>query len=377
MPCHALFLVFLSDNLVSVSLPDNHLKKTEQAIEHTEITVNESALAMKPSQENFNISDLSLKLSTEQPSGKANQLKPFNVQGENIGRSKPSRRKPKIDTSRRLARKESMLGMRFDHGDNCTKVLPQALIIGVMKCGTETIMTFLAIHPDIAMQLKLEAVQFFDKNHEKGLEWYRNQMPCSSEGQITIEKSPQYITTPFAPKRVHKMDRDIKLILSIREPIDRAISHYEHVAYFSPGKFPDTFEKTAISPLGGINGGHEALQRSLYSVHLKQWLNYFNLDQIHIVDADNFKLNPTEELNKIEKFLGIRQYFTQNSFYYNKDKGFYCLNLLGGSAGCMNKGKGREHRKVSRDVIDKLKEFYKPYNEDFFDIIGRRFDWGY
>ena len=377
MSCLALFFVFLSDNLVSVSLPVNHLNKTEQAIEHTERNLNESAIAVKPSPGNLNKNDLPLKPSIEQPSGKAFQFKPFNEHGENIGLVDPSQGKHKVDEFARLARKEKMLGMKFDHGDNCTKVLPQALIIGVMKCGTETITTFLAIHPDIAMQLKVEAVQFFDNKHGKGLDWYRNQMPCSSEGQITVEKSPQYIASPYAPKRIQKMDKGIKLILSIREPVKRAVSHYEHVANWSPEKIPDTFEKTAINSLGGINGGHETLQRSLYSFHLKRWLNYFNLDQIHFVDGDNFKFHPAEELNKIEKFLGIRQYFTEDSFTYNQDKGFFCLNLPGGGEGCMYKGKGREHRQVSPDVIDKLKEFYKPYNEEFFRIIGRRFDWGY
>ena len=358
----SLFLVFLSDHLILVSLPDNHLNKIERASNHTERNYsNESMLVMKSNPGHVNESAILLKPTQENQYNSFYPLKPFNDDG----------------VPGRLDRKEKMLGMKFDHGDNCTKVLPQALIIGVMKCGTETITTFLAIHPDIAMQLKVEAVQFFDRNHGKGNEWYRNQMPCSSEGQITIEKSPQYITSPYAPKRVHKMDKNMKLILSIREPIKRAISHYEHVSHWQPDKFPDTFEKTAINPLGGIHGEHEALQRSMYSVQLKRWLNYFKMDQIHIVDGDNFKLHPAEELNKIEKFLGIRHYFTEESFTYNEDKGFFCLNLPRGAEGCMYKGKGREHREVSPDAIDKLKDFYKPFNEELFNIIGRRFDWGY
>ena len=277
--------------------------------------------------------------------------------------------------SLRLERKQRMLGMTLPHdGENCTKVLPQALIIGVMKCGTETLATFLAMHPDIAMQMKVQAVQFFNLNYRKGYEWYRNQMPCSTKAQITIEKSPQYVTAPYGPKRIKKMDNNMKLILSVREPIKRAISHYDQGKLVS-GRFSNTFEDTVINTTGGIDGNHEVLQRSLYSVQLKRWLDYFKLEQIHIVDAENFKINPAEELNKVENFLGIRQYFTQKSFTFNEDRGFFCLNLPNGNEACMAKGKGRKHQEVSPGMIERLKQFYKPYNEEFFDIVGRRFDW--
>ena len=286
--------------------------------------------------------------------------------------------------SERLARKEKMLGMTFDHGDegNCTKRLPQAIIIGVMECGTEPLTTFLAIHPDIAMQMKLVSVEFFNKNYNKDTErydWYRNQMPCSSEGQVTIEKSPQYFASPYVPKRVRKMDKDMKLILLVRDPIKRAMSHYEHLKSLRHGKLPDSFEETIMTPTGDIDFGHELLQRSLYSIQLRRWLNYFKMDQIHIVDGDNFILNPADELNKIEKFLGIRQYFTQSLFIYNKDTGFFCLysQEFGGPKACLVANQGRKHRDISPDVLERLKMFYKPYNEEFFEITGQYFAWDF
>ena len=280
---------------------------------------------------------------------------------------------------RRLVRKENMLGKKFDHGKNCTKVLPQALIVGVMKCGTETLSTFLAIHPEIAMHMKVGAVLFFNKNYAKGYEWYRDEMPCSSEGQVTIEKSPQYFTAPYAPERIHAMDISVKLIIIVREPIKRAISHYTHVLDTDPGRYPDSFEKTIMSPSGEIDLDHEAILLSLYSVQMKRWLQYFKMDQIHIVDGETFKVNQAEQLNKVENFLGLRPYITQEYFAYNTEKGFFCLNVsqTGGTKGCMPRGKGRRHPETSPDVIEKLMKFFKPYNEDLFDIIGQRFDWGY
>lgn len=74
--------------------------------------------------------------------------------------------------------------------------LPQAIIIGVRKCGTRALLEMLYLHPMV--QKASGEVHFFDRdeNYNKGLEWYRARMPHSYPGQITIEKSPSYFVTP-------------------------------------------------------------------------------------------------------------------------------------------------------------------------------------
>lgn len=73
--------------------------------------------------------------------------------------------------------------------------LPQAIIVGVRKCGTRALLEMLYLHPMV--QKAAGEVHFFDRdtNYNKGLEWYRMQMPHSYQGQITIEKSPSYFVT--------------------------------------------------------------------------------------------------------------------------------------------------------------------------------------
>ena len=284
--------------------------------------------------------------------------------------------KPDFDwVAERLARKEKMLGKDLGY-ENCTKVLPHAIIFGVMKGGTEALATFMSIHPQIAMQLKLQTVMFFNYNYLKGVEWYRNQMPCSTEGQLVIEKSPQYFTSKFVPERVHEMNSSIQLIAILREPISRAISHFSHVQDVKPGLYVDSFEDTVTDALGRIDIEHETIFKSLYSVHLRRWSGYFKMNQIHIVDGDSFKLQQVEELNKIEDFLGIERFINHNHFSYNEEKGFYCLNFTG-KPECMAKGKGRVHPKINPGFLEKLRQLFKPYNEELFSIIGKRFDWGY
>lgn len=87
------------------------------------------------------------------------------------------------------------------HFHKTSRRLPQALIIGVRKCGTRALLEMLFLHPNI--QKAAGEVHFFDRdeNYKKGLEWYRKKMPHSFKGQITIEKSPSYFITPEVSKK--------------------------------------------------------------------------------------------------------------------------------------------------------------------------------
>ncbi|XP_055919798.1 heparan sulfate glucosamine 3-O-sulfotransferase 5 [Eupeodes corollae] len=112
------------------------------------------------------------------------------------------------------------------HFPKTSRRLPQALIIGIRKCGTRALLEMLYLHPRI--QKAGGEVHFFDRdeNYMRGLEWYRKKMPHSFRGQITIEKSPSYFVSPEVPERVRAMNASIKLLLIVREPVTRAISDY-------------------------------------------------------------------------------------------------------------------------------------------------------
>lgn len=95
-----------------------------------------------------------------------------------------------------LLERNSLVYGNHVHFRRTSRRLPQALIIGVRKCGTRALLEMLFLHPQV--QKAAGEVHFFDRddNYRKGLEWYRKKMPHSFKGQITIEKSPSYFVTP-------------------------------------------------------------------------------------------------------------------------------------------------------------------------------------
>ncbi|XP_033944519.1 heparan sulfate glucosamine 3-O-sulfotransferase 4 [Pseudochaenichthys georgianus] len=263
---------------------------------------------------------------------------------------------------------------------NCTmdygvKKLPQAIIIGVKKGGTRALLEALRVHPDV--RAVGNEPHFFDRNYEKGLDWYRDLMPSTLEGQITMEKTPSYFVTNHAPKRIHTMARDIKLIIVVRNPVTRAISDYTQTLSKKPEI--NTFEVLAFKnrTLGLIDASWSALRIGIYALHLESWMQYFPLSQMHFVSGERLIVDPAGEMGKVQDFLGLKRIVTDKHFYFNKTKGFPCLKKPEDSSTprCLGKSKGRTHPKIDPDVIHRLHKFYKPFNMMFYQMTGQNFEW--
>ncbi|KAF4532775.1 hypothetical protein B566_EDAN003556 [Ephemera danica] len=261
------------------------------------------------------------------------------------------------------------------------KRLPHVLIIGVRKCGTRALLEMLNLHPRI--QKASGEVHFFDRdiNYRKGLEYYRSKMPESYEDQITIEKSPSYFVTSEVSERIKAMNSSIKLLLIVREPVVRAISDYTQLKSHSPTRSPSnistkehSFEELAIKADGAINESYRPIALSIYHRFLPVWLETFPRAQLLVVSGDTLIARPATELAKIEAFLNIERRLGPRNFYFNKTKGFYCLRNATADK-CLRDTKGRKHPIVNPDIISKLRRFFGPHNQKFYDLVGQDFGW--
>ena len=225
-------------------------------------------------------------------------------------------------------------------------------------------------------------MHFFDidENYENGYSWYQQKMPSCQNSEITIEKSPSYFFTRKVHSRVFRFNKDIKLLLIVREPVTRLISDYtqllhKHVA----DNFTFmSFEEFVRMEMGGdkdeensIHIYNNAMTRSIYAKQMKKWMRYFPLSQIHVIDGERLINKPWEEIGRVENFLMLEHEIEKSNFYYNNTKGFYCLK----TKGCLRESKERQHPDVSAELLHKLRIFFAPYNNQFYDLIGQNFGW--
>ncbi|XP_018094688.1 heparan sulfate glucosamine 3-O-sulfotransferase 2 [Xenopus laevis] len=265
---------------------------------------------------------------------------------------------------------------------NCTatpryghKRLPQAIIVGVKKGGTRAVLEFIRVHPQVrAMGTE---PHFFDRNYERGLDWYRNLMPRSLDQQITVEKTPSYFVTRDAPRRIAHMSPRVKLIVVVRNPVTRAISDYTQTL----SKKPDipSFNELAFRnrTSGEVDTAWNAIRIGLYALHLQPWLSHFPISQMHFVSGERLIIDPAGEMARVQDFLGLKRLVTDKHFYFNKTKGFPCLKKPGGGGAprCLGKSKGRTHVQINPEDIEQLQDFYRPHNIKFYETVGQDFHW--
>lgn len=249
---------------------------------------------------------------------------------------------------------------------------PDFLIIGGHKCGTTQLFLDLNKHPNITMcrwtPIAPESgyggteMHFWSgKNWDRGIKEYRK----AFDGNISGEKSPSYWSSNKAMRRIHGHIPNVKLILCVRNPIDRAYSHFHS---FKRRGMTRSFDKNNKSYLKG----------GMYYTGIKSnILPYFNESQIYVVVGEWMKEDPNRELAKVHEFLGD-DYFELPVERVDVSKGW----VKGKTNLYEDQFKGKytvweNNYAVPKDVRKNLLKVFKPHNEKLFDFLGYRIDeWG-
>jgi hypothetical protein len=204
--------------------------------------------------------------------------------------------------------------------------LPQFLIIGAQKAGTTTLYNCLTQHPQIAMPGEKE-VHFFDLNYEKGMDWYRKKFRNRNpfRRRIAGEASPYYLFHPLVPQRVAKHLPKVKLIVLLRNPVNRAYSHFQHeiklkTEHLTSFKAAIEMENQRIAEAGQAliegrlqtSAPHQSfsyISRGLYARQIERWLEYFPHSQMLFLKSEDFFAHPQGELSKVYRFLEVKEIF--------------------------------------------------------------------
>ena len=233
---------------------------------------------------------------------------------------------------------------RARHATRRSRLLPSFLIIGAQRAGTTTLWTYLRRHPDIVGPRTADAsvfwpkeLHFFDENYWRGVDWYRAFFPLAARQRalrlvgrdvVCGEGTPYYMFHPAVPERVAATLPDVRLVALLRNPVERAYSHYQLMV--KTGRENLTFEEAiAAEPerlagleeelakvKPGVDGQgnrrhrhhrhHAYVGRGLYAEQLERWLAHFPREQLLVLRAEDFQARPDEVYERVFSFLGVR-----------------------------------------------------------------------
>lgn len=248
------------------------------------------------------------------------------------------------------------------------KWAPDFILVGAQKSATGFLRKFIAMHPQVVWAQNHE-VHFFDKNFEKGTQWYQNQFfDRPTPDHIIGEKTPAYMALPFVPKRIFSLYPKTKIIMILRNPVSRAYSHYqfnvrrglenlsfEEAIKAEPSRVTEGKQKTRknFHYENHISMRYSYLGLGIYDKQIQRWLDYFPREQILILKFDDLVQDPQKMMDEIFTFLGLPPF--ENIPFENTKETHY--------------------EPMIPATRQKLIEFFRPYNQQLQKLLDQEFPW--
>jgi len=279
--------------------------------------------------------------------------------------------------------------------------LPDFIIIGAMKGGTTSLYDYLNQHPQILPCITKEPY-YFSQFYDRGIKWYKScfthtyveefKKKILQKKFLTGEGSPNYYWYPHAAKRVHDTVPNAKIILLLRNPINRAYSEYDmrlRFSIFGKGEIVSRVARLDELKLEGkgtlvgityedaiemenevIKGKWEKmvnddtyfsgkfntkafLAKGIYINFIKNWKKLFPENQFLIIQSEKLFENAFETTNQVLKFLDLPP-LSKLDFHIQ--------------------GKG-SYNEMNSETRKKLVDYFKPYNKELYDYLGKDFGW--
>ncbi|HEX6105203.1 MAG TPA: sulfotransferase domain-containing protein [Gemmatimonadales bacterium] len=249
--------------------------------------------------------------------------------------------------------------------------MPSLLIIGTQKGGTTSLFNYLAQHPDVLSPLGKE-VHYFDFNYARGPRWYRGRFPYARQlrdGVVTLDATPYYMMHPLAPQRAAALLPDVKLIAVLRNPVDRAFSHYQHEV--RGGREPLSFAEALDREAERLEGEEDRLRhepayyswnhhryaytrRGVYVEQLRRWAEHYPRSRLMVLQSERMFRDPRAASAAVYRFLGLRPHELER----------YETFLP-----------GKYDRGMPPELRERLARFFEPHNRELYRWLGEEFDW--
>jgi len=183
------------------------------------------------------------------------------------------------------------------------RVLPNYLIIGAQKTGTSSLFNYLSMHPQVINSNKKE-VHYFDKNFERPLNWYKQFFPFKFiANNYTIgEATPDYLYHPFVAQRIYNTIPGVKLIIILRNPVERVISHY--------------FQAVRK------NNEQRPIMQALIEEDKDEIFIFNELKKINLLSQKTYTFYTNQGVAMLNKLNGILIFFQENKSCFYRQKNY-------------------------------------------------------
>lgn len=257
------------------------------------------------------------------------------------------------------------------------RTLPDYVIIGGQRCGTTSLYNYLITHPRVAPAF-IKETHFFTRHYRRGMNWYRANFPLSwykdyaqridDQSTLSGEATPYYLFYPHTARRAAEVIPDSKIIALLRNPVDRAYSHYHHAVRQGLEKLsfedalqreqlelPDETEKVMEDAdyQSAVHQAHSYLARGRYVDQLESWYRYFDKQQILVLKSEDLNEHPSEILERVREFLNLSKWQPALHTKYHV----------------------AQYDPMDPGTRERLEEYFGDYNRRLYELLGRDFHW--
>jgi hypothetical protein len=219
--------------------------------------------------------------------------------------------------------------MRWRSLTRRARTLPDFLVLSGGRCGSTSLFAILCEHRQVLAPAHKE-VHFFDRNYLEGEDFYRRLFPLRMHRRLRArragapvlsgEATTYYLLHPDVPRRAYDVVPDAKLVAILRDPVDRAYSHYQ--LSVRNGDETLSFEEALDAEPGRISGAEERLladpaydhpahrvntyiERGFYLDGLLRWERFYGRERLLVLRSEDFFADPLGEVRRVTDFLGI------------------------------------------------------------------------
>lgn len=254
---------------------------------------------------------------------------------------------------------------------------PDFIVVGAQRSGTTSLFRALMSHPQASRPTAHKGVNYFDLNYFRGWNWYLAHFPLArlrwpraqlADEPKVFEASGYYLYHPFAIERMARDLPDVKIVVMLRDPVERAYSAYQHelARGFEWESFPTALDLEEARLVGEIDRmrrdpsyesfshrHHSYLHRGHYAEQLERAFSFFPRHQVHVMVSEDFFANPADEFASLSDFLGLGPATNAHFERYN----------------------AQPRSALDPATRERLRAYYAPHDERLVEELGRQLAW--